>query len=132
MVVFRRLVRLYASPTKCRVSSLSVVTEGPLLASGSASMRGSIAHAPLPPSSHSDCVLITAEEFLNRHQMKDILRKHVSELTNTSSMTVGSLKENDSLTAREGVERAMAHPRTLVYVEVLRISGHGFRENGVV
>ncbi len=86
---------------------------------------------PLPPPSQSDCVLITAEEFLYRHQLKDLLRKHALEITNTSSMAVGSLKENDCLTAREGVEGVMAHPRTLVYVEVLRKSGPGFRELGV-
>ncbi len=61
----------------------------------------------------------TAEEFLYRHQLKDLLQKHVAEFTNTSGMAAGSFKGNDSLTtAGEGVEVVIAHPWALVYVEV--------------
>ncbi len=58
----------------------------------------------------------TAEEFLYRHQLKDLLQQYASECTNNSSMAAGSLKEKGSLTAAgEEGERLSAHRRTLVY-----------------
>ncbi len=61
----------------------------------------------------------TAEEFLYRHQLKDLLQKYASECTNNSSIAVGSLKEKDFLTAAgEEVEVVVAHPRALMYAEV--------------
>ncbi len=58
----------------------------------------------------------TPVEFFFQHQLTYLLQIYASELTDASSMAVGLLKEEDSLTA-VGEEVVMSHPRALAYAK---------------
>ncbi len=56
-----------------------------------------------------------AEDLLYRHELKDLLQKHVSESRITNTTPVGSLQNAPLIAARESIARVMEKPRVLVH-----------------